>query len=169
MKLWCRILIIAASLSVIMLLVACTGPQGPAGPAGSPGPEGPAGLEGPTGPEGPAGPEGPPGPEGPAGPEGPPGPEGPAGPEGPPGESAEIAGTFVYSNLHTVPAFGNIVLNVNTTPNEARQLEVYVSALSGDSGIKTEIQYGDPDKVIISNSSSSSVQLNVIVYKRLLP
>jgi hypothetical protein len=48
-------------------------------------------------------------------------------------------------------------------------LEVYVSALAGDSGIKTEITYGDPDKLLISNSSASAVQLNVMVFKHLLP
>jgi hypothetical protein len=44
-----------------------TGPQGPAGPAGSQGPAGPTGSQGPAGPTGPQGPAGPQGEPGPAG------------------------------------------------------------------------------------------------------
>jgi len=61
-----------------------------------------------------------------------------------------------------------ITINLSTNANEARLLEVYVSALSGDDGINTQIIYGDPDRLVITNTSTSSVQLNVIVYKRLL-
>ena len=75
-------------------------------------------------------------------------------------------GSFVYSNLHTVSASSELVINVNTNANELRLLDVYVSALAGDQGIETQVVYGDPDKVIIKNSSGNSVQLNVIVYKR---
>ena len=69
----------------VLLLAACTGGEGAAGPAGpqgltgAQGPAGPAGLQGAAGPAGPVGPQGPVGPRGPAGPQGE---TGPAGPEG---------------------------------------------------------------------------------------
>jgi len=49
------------------LAVASVGPQGPAGPQGSPGAQGPTGAQGAPGPSGPAGAQGAPGPQGPAG------------------------------------------------------------------------------------------------------
>ena len=75
-------------LLIMVLVMACSGQQGPAGLAGSQGPVGPAGAEGPQGPTGPAGlqgPEGPGGATGTAGPTGPQGPEGPRGAAGPAG------------------------------------------------------------------------------------
>ncbi len=151
---------------VFVLLIGCTAPQGPAGsagpqgPVGPPGPQGSAGPPGPQGPAGPAGSQGQVGLTGPQGSAGLPGPQGPAGPENP--------GIQIYSYLHTVSALGSLTISLATTPNEARCLEVYVSALAGDSGIETKILYGDPDKLIITNSSSRAVELNVIVYKRRL-
>jgi hypothetical protein len=81
-------------LSVTLLPVLTTGPQGPAGPPGPKGDTGAAGPRGETGPPGPAGPAGTPGPQGAQGPhgdkgekgdqgeQGPPGAQGPAGPQG---------------------------------------------------------------------------------------
>lgn len=150
-----KILIILTIIAFILVpILGCTGPQGLAGTPGPAGPQGPKGTAGPPGPEGP---------------EGPPGPRGPEGPQGPPGETSGVSGTVIYSNLHTVPAMNSISINVSTDPNEPRLLEVYVSALAGDDQITTQIIYGDPDRVIVDNSSLSLVQLNVIVYKRLLP
>ena len=153
MKILGRVLIILTIMALALIpLVACSGPEGPAGPQG---PQGPTGPQGPQGEQGPAGPQGPQGEQGPAGPRGEPGPEDP--------------GTSIYSNLHTVSPLSSITINLSTDANEAHLLEVYVSALSGDEGIKTQIIYGDPDQLIITNSSTSSVSLNVIVYERLLP
>lgn len=102
-------------LSVTLLPLLTTGPQGPAGPQGVAGPTGPAGATGPAGPAGPAGAPGPkgdrgdPGPagatgaQGPAGPAGAPGAQGPVGPAGPPGGAAPppppapYDGTFLLS------------------------------------------------------------------------
>ena len=53
-----KLAIIALFLAAVVLLAACTGPQGPVGevgPAGPPGPEGPQGPPGADGPPGPAG------------------------------------------------------------------------------------------------------------------
>jgi len=155
MKISGRVLIILTIMALAMVpLVACTctGPEGPAGPQGE---QGPAGPQGPQGEPGPTGPQGPQGEQGPTGPRGEPGPENP--------------GSAIYSNLHTVSPLSSVTINLSTDANEARLLEVYVSALSGDEGIKTQIIYGDPDQLIITNSSTSSVSLNVIVYERLLP
>jgi hypothetical protein len=57
-------------LSVTLLPVQTTGPQGQPGPVGATGPQGPAGADGAIGPQGPAGPAGPMGPAGPQGPAG---------------------------------------------------------------------------------------------------
>ncbi len=59
-----------------LILVACSGPQGPQGQAGAPGEKG---TPGPAGSAGPPGPMGLAGPKGEAGPAGPPGPAGSAG------------------------------------------------------------------------------------------
>jgi collagen type VII alpha len=79
------------------IVLAATGPQGPAGPAGAngaTGPQGPAGATGATGPQGPAGATGATGAQGPAGPagaagtdgaQGATGSQGPAGAQGPVG------------------------------------------------------------------------------------
>jgi hypothetical protein len=53
-----------------LLLVACSGPQGPQGQAGPPGEKGAKGDQGPPGPKGDQGPPGPKGDQGPAGPAG---------------------------------------------------------------------------------------------------
>ena len=74
-------LIIVSLVVVVGVLVACAGPQGPAGSQGAQGPAGSQGAQGPAGSQGP---------EGPAGPQGPEGPQGSAGPQGPPGEAAAL-------------------------------------------------------------------------------
>ena len=77
--------VVALLTAGVLLLAACTGGEGAAGPAGpqgltgAQGPAGPAGLQGAAGPAGPVGPQGPVGTRGPAGPQGEPGPAGPAG------------------------------------------------------------------------------------------
>src|SRR5438477_8831432 len=53
-----------------LLLVACSGPQGPQGQAGPPGEKGAKGDQGPPGPKGDQGPPGPKGDQGPPGPAG---------------------------------------------------------------------------------------------------
>jgi hypothetical protein len=67
-------------LSVTLLPVLTTGPQGATGPQGPIGPQGPTGPQGATGPQGLVGPSGPQGLTGPQGAQGPTGPQGPAGP-----------------------------------------------------------------------------------------
>ena len=149
MKILGKVLIMLTIMALALVpLAGCTGLEGPTGP------QGPTGLQGEQGPAGSQGLQGEPGPSGPQGLQGEPGPENP--------------GTAIHSFLHTVSPLSSITINLSTNANEARLLEVYVSALSGDEGIKTQIIYGDPDKLILTNSSTSSVQLNVIVYKRLL-
>lgn len=59
--------------AVVLIFIACAGPEGPAGPAGPKGDTGAPGDVGATGPEGPQGPGGPQGPAGDAGPQGLPG------------------------------------------------------------------------------------------------
>lgn len=91
---------LVAILTAGMLLVAaCTGSQGPAGPPGPAGEQGPVGIAGPQGPAGQvgeAGPQGATGLRGPAGPQGeqvpagPIGATGPVGPEGRPGADAMV-------------------------------------------------------------------------------
>jgi len=152
MKILGKVLIMLTIMALALVpLAGCAGPEGPTGPQGTTGPQG---EQGPAGPQGPTGPQGEQGPAGPQGPQGEPGPENP--------------GTAIYSFLHTVSPLSSITINLSTNANETRLLEVYVSALSGDEGINTQIIYGDPDKLILTNLSTSSVQLNVIVYKRLL-
>jgi hypothetical protein len=136
---------------VLVPLVCCTGPQGDTG------------LQGPKGDTGPQGPQGDTGPQGPKGDTGPQGPKGDTGPQGP-----KNMGTLIYSNSRTIPASSSITINLATTPSKARQLDVYVGALAGDRRIETQIIYGDPDKVKISNSSTASVELSVTVYRRVL-
>lgn len=70
-----------------LLVTGTVGPEGPAGPSGSPGATGPEGATGSVGPQGPQGPTGSVGPEGPVGPSGSPGSTGPAGPSGSPGST----------------------------------------------------------------------------------
>ena len=53
-----KIVVIATFLALVILLAACTGPQGPEGQTGPSGPPGPEGPQGPPGSEGPAGPAG---------------------------------------------------------------------------------------------------------------
>lgn len=71
-----------------------TGPQGPAGPAGSMGPQGPVGPEGPAGQQGPVGPQGIPGPQGPTGS------AGAVGPMGPPAEGGVIPNPFFKRDIN---------------------------------------------------------------------
>jgi len=73
------------TLEVIAASGGTVGPQGPPGPAGSPGPQGPQGDPGPAGATGPSGPQGAAGPAGATGPSGPQGAVGPAGATGPAG------------------------------------------------------------------------------------
>ena len=87
------------------------GPQGLQGEAGAAGPQGPAGQDGATGPQGPQGLQGeagPAGPQGPVGQDGAPGPEGPEGPQGEtgnaalpesPAESSQVMVTMSITNL----------------------------------------------------------------------
>ena len=77
------------------------GPPGPPGPRGPAGPQGPRGPAGPQGPQGPAGQRGPRGAEGPAGPQGPQGPAGPQGARGPSGAQGEpgVIGGYVRSSI----------------------------------------------------------------------
>ena len=84
-----------------LLIAACTGPQGPPGPAGEQGPQGPLGPAGEQGPpgqqgvqgslghQGLPGRQGPPGLTGEQGIQGPPGPQGVLGLQGPPGPAGE--------------------------------------------------------------------------------
>ncbi len=74
--------------AALLLIAACTGPQGEKGDQGPPGPQGPAGASGQQGQAGPPGPQGEagePGPQGPQGETGEPGPQGPQGERGDPG------------------------------------------------------------------------------------
>jgi hypothetical protein len=53
-----KMVVVATLLVLVVLLAACTGPQGETGPTGPAGPPGPEGPQGPPGAEGPAGPAG---------------------------------------------------------------------------------------------------------------
>ncbi len=87
-----------AMLVCALVGLACEGPQGSDGPAGSEGNPGPAGVAGSVGPAGlqgtpgPAGPQGPAGSQGPEGPQGEEGPQGPRGAEGPQGPQGDVEG-----------------------------------------------------------------------------
>ena len=72
-------------LALVIVLLACQGPSGPAGLSGAPGNSGNPGLPGEPGSPGLSGPPGPPGDPGPAGP------PGAAGPDGSPGVSPEAS------------------------------------------------------------------------------
>ena len=87
-----------------LLVAACTGSQGPAGPqglAGEPGPAGIAGPQGPAGLQGAAGPQGPTGQRGPAGPQGEQGPIGPVGPTGPVGQVGKPGSDAAMTMAHS--------------------------------------------------------------------
>ncbi len=82
--------------SITLLAIACTGNQGPVGPAGPQGEHGPAGETGAQGAQASAGATGAPGAQGPAGATGAPGAQGPAGAtgaQGPAGATGEPAST----------------------------------------------------------------------------
>jgi Cytochrome c554 and c-prime len=53
-----KMVVLAIFMALVVLLAACTGPQGPIGQTGPAGPPGPEGPQGPPGAEGPAGPAG---------------------------------------------------------------------------------------------------------------
>lgn len=82
--------------SLVVLLAACEGEQGPVGPQGERGEPGPAGQQGESGEPGPEGPEGPQGEEGEPGPEGP---QGEQGPQGPPGAEGEPGGFLNWADV----------------------------------------------------------------------
>jgi hypothetical protein len=92
-------------LSVTLLPVVTTGPQGPVGP------QGPAGITGPPGPAGESGPPGGIGPQGPAGPEGPTGPAGTVDLSTSDLRYARLTGGNAFSGNQTVT--GNIALTGN--------------------------------------------------------
>ncbi len=83
------LLVVAAVLTVAMLLAACSGTEGPAGSKGPAGPTGPAGPQGAVGPAGADGAAGAAGPAGAAGADGADGAAGPAGAAGAAGAAGE--------------------------------------------------------------------------------
>lgn len=94
--------VLALFFSVLVIVsLACTGPQGPAGLSGGPGNPGNPGNPGPQGPQGVAGEPGFPGNPGNPGPPGPAGPPGVPGPQGPNGVSPE-ASIMLSSSFATV-------------------------------------------------------------------
>lgn len=99
-------------LALVVLLLACSGPQGPAGPAG---PQGPQGAAGPPGPAGAKGDTGAAGPKGDTGPAGPPGAAGPAAAPPPTVNMDESVGTPPPEGWRWV------VAEINTAADEVKE------------------------------------------------
>ena len=178
--------VILASALSLLLLAACTGPQGEQGPPGPQGPAGPAGEAGPAGPAGLRGPGGEPGIRGPQGLQGPPGVPGDPGPAGEAGMayasivasepvlyldgSLEVWGSGfqpsesieVYFDVET--GLQIIVGFVEAGPGGAWALEIErMRGIRGLADNESKVAHGNPLTLMAAGSEGSKASTPVIV------